>query len=414
MTMRISRDGLLKQSRLAGFFLCSMLFGCSEPQPVVMNLTLQQAQLAEQKGLVSQALPLYQKAAANGESLAVAAVLRLQRPEGHLSALTQWLESLPLTEEQRLPFSAELGLWQQFTPEQALRFQQQWQSAVDSTQQDPQPWRAAPVGQRSSPSCALYLQPVLSTRQSSVQWQHLLQQWQQDPQLSGLALCFRQPVFVDSQLLACSEQRTERIVCNAQALMEVVRQGTASQILVLAGRGGASYNNGWLQLPETATLPLLRHELSHLFGFIDEYPLSQAIAMAECVPGRITPNLLFSKDDLPTYLSRWQLVASDVQLTAVTSCQHSKVQAYRVVAADSHLQHYELAMPALYLKLIRQQLKQPEQLMPVAYYFAYLARQQQDWQAWQQMMELAAAFGYPPARQALVEAGGNSSRKTVR
>ena len=419
--MRIKRSGRSKQSRLAGFFLCwVLLIACSEQQPAAMNFTLQQAQRAEQKGLHSQALPLYQKAAASGDITAVAAVMRLQLPEGRVAALGQWLQTLPLSADQRQPFLAELGLWQQLSAEQALQVQRHWltsaEPGLNAVKYAAQNQIADGIQHATTKvaTCALYLQPVLSTRQSVLHWQQLLQHWQEDVQLSDLDLCFRAPVFIDSQLLDCSEHRSERIACNAQALTQVVLQSSASQILVLAGRGGASYNNGWLQLPETATLPLLRHELSHLFGFMDEYPLSPAIASTECIAGRITPNLLFSKDDLPAYLARWQLQAPEVQLTAVNTCRHAEMQAYRVVAADSHLQHYELAMPDLYLRLIRQQLAQPGQLMPVAYYFAYLARQQQDWRGWQQMMEIAARFGYPPAQQALQEAGGHGLRRTVR
>jgi hypothetical protein len=421
MTMRTSSALYSNQSRLAGFFLCWVLLtACGKSEAPAINVSMQQAQQAEKNGLLSQALPLYQQAAAAGDTAAVAAVLRLQRPEVGVAALSQWLQALPLSAEQRQPFLAELGLWHQLSAAQALQLQQQWYSATASTisgQHQKQLERDLRQGQSTTSkttSCALYLQPVLSTKQSAIQWQQLQQQWRQDAQLSSLPLCFRAPVFIDSQLLACSEHSSKRIACNADALTTVVSQGQATQILVLAGQGGASYNNGWLQLPETANLPLLRHEISHLFGFIDEYPLSPVIASSECIAGRMTPNLLFSKDDLPAYLAKWQLNANEVQLTPVDACQHTSAQAYRVVEPDSHLQHYELAMPDLYLRLIRKQLAQPEQLMPVAYYFAYLARQQQDWRGWQQMMEIAAGFGYPAAQQALAEAGGNGLRQSVR
>jgi len=419
MIMRTSSALYSNQSRLAGFFLCWVLLtACGKSEAPAISVSLHQAQQAEKNGLLSQALPLYQQAAAAGDTAAVAAVLRLQRPEVGVAVLSQWLQALPLSAEQRQPFLAELGLWHQLSAAQALQLQQQWYSTIASniSGQHHRPLDSDPLQSTRSKtsSCALYLQPVLSSKQSAIQWQQLQQQWRQDAQLSSLALCFRAPVFIDSQLLACSEHSSKRIACNADALTAVVLQGQATQILVLAGQGGASYNNGWLQLPETANLPLLRHEISHLFGFIDEYPLSPVIASSECISGRMTPNLLFSKDDLPAYLAKWQLKASEVQLTPVDACQHSSGHAYRVVASDSHLQHYELAMPDLYLRLIRKQLAQPNQLMPVAYYFAYLARQQQDWRGWQQMMEIAAGFGYPAAQQALAEAGGNGLRQSVR
>lgn len=415
MTMRISRIGQSKQSRLAGFFLCGMwLAACSDPQLSNTNFSLQQAKLAEQKALLSKALPLYQKAAAEGETEAITAVLRLMLPTAGVAELSSWLQSLPLSADQRRPFLAQLGLWQQLSATEAVYYQQQWTREFSTTTLLTRTPGHKQNNAAGPSHCALQIQPVLSTEQSATQWQKLAQQWQQDPQLSTLALCFNMPVFLDSQQLGCSEKSLERIQCDPKPLADVVLQSDATQLLVLAGRGGASYNNGWIQLPETATLPLLRHEMSHLFGFMDEYPLSPAIADSECIPGRITPNLLFSKDDLPAYLARWQLKATEVQLTAVDSCKHTDAQAYRVVAADSHLQHYELAMPDLYVRLIRQQLKQPAQLMPVAYYFAYLARQQQDWNRWQQMIESAAKAGYPPAQLALAEAGGHGLRRTVR
>ena len=75
--------------------------------------------------------------------------------------------------------------------------------------------------------------------------------------------------------------------------------------------------------------------------------------------------------------------------------------AWRPVRTDSHMQHFELAVPALYRQIMQRQLKQSAMLMPVQYYFAYLARQQQDMQRWQLLMHQAAAFGYPAALEAL-------------
>ena len=53
------------------------------------------------------------------------------------------------------------------------------------------------------------------------------------------------------------------------------------------------------------------------------------------------------------------------------------------------------------LALAQQILAQPDKLMPVQYYFAYLARQNEAWQQWYSYMQRAAEFGYPPAIQAL-------------
>ena len=348
---------------------------------------LQQAIKAEQRGLTSQALPLFQQAVALGDPSAIAAVLRLQ-PNASNAELSQWLSQQTLSTQTLAPYWAELGQWQQLTKAQ----QQELQQPFAQLHYFPK-------------SCVLSVQPVLSSLVSARQWQLLLDEWQQDTQLSSLPLCLLPPVFIDSKALNCSEQTTERIQCNLTALIQKLNGTQFHQVLLLAGKGGASYNNGLLQLPQQSDLALLRHELSHAFGFIDEYPLMPKVALAECRPGRLTPNLLFNKVDLVAYQQHWQLDASELNLTPVQSCQNAGVQAYRVVAADTHMQHYELTMPELYLKLMLKQLKQPELLMPAAYYFAYLARQQQDWSDWHHWMEHAAALGYPPAVQALQKVG---------
>jgi len=65
------------------------------------------------------------------------------------------------------------------------------------------------------------------------------------------------------------------------------------------------------------------------------------------------------------------------------------------------MRSYELALPAFYVALAQRILVQSERLMPVQYYFAYLARQQQDWQQWQHFMQRASDWGYADAQQAL-------------
>jgi cbb3-type cytochrome oxidase cytochrome c subunit len=49
-------------------------------------------------------------------------------------------------------------------------------------------------------------------------------------------------------------------------------------------------------------------------------------------------------------------------------------------------------------------LAQPELIMPVQYFYAYLARQQQDWQSWSLLMQLAAKQGYPDAQESIEKA----------
>lgn len=392
-----SATALFKKSRLAGFFLFGLLLGCqpadpsSEQQLITAAKTDVNAakQLARQRLAADEldaALFWWRHAASLGAEDALEHALRLQlRLEGKL-ATAQWLE----TEKHSVPellnqsLLAELGFWSA----SEVQVSQGWQSQM---------------------GCALTLQPVISQAQGERTWQDLQQAWQQDPQLVTLPVCFKPVLRLNSTELNCSEQSGQRISCDYQSLTPQVLSGEFQQLLVIAGRGIASYNNGIVQLPDDASLALLRHEFMHIAGFLDEYLLAPVTAKAVCQAGRIAPNLLVGNDagTVARYLQRYGVAATDLQLTAVDSCNAVGMQAYRPIAAVNPMRHFEAELPTFYWQLLQQALNQPQRLMPVQYYFAYLARQDQAWQDWQRLMQGAAAFGYPAAIAALaVEVGG--------
>lgn len=378
------------KSRFTGFFAFLLLTACQPAED--SNTTLMQraqhsasaaSQLAALRlanGEYDAALYWFRHAALQGDRRALQHALQLQQREQGRLATAQWLQQ-QLDSKAILPATlshaqrAELGLW-------------------------PQARQAVGTGYHASAGCALTLQPVASQQGGVSQWQQLQQQWQQDAQLSQLAVCFKPLLTVNATELRCTEQPSERVQCDYPVLNDLVAGADFSQLLIIAGRGKASYNNGILQLPDNATLALLRHEFMHVLGFIDEYPLAEAAAATVCQPGAQYPNVLLT-EDTGAYLQRWQLDGSSIVLTPVASCQQLNRQAYRVVAEDNLMRFYELGLPPLYLVLAKQVLAQPEQLMPVQYYFAYLARQQQNWPQWQQFMQQASALGYAEAQQAL-------------
>lgn len=374
---RIKLHALTKKSRLAGFFLSLCLLSCTEAPPVAGHLAFQQAQAA----------------AADGLSIKSQELLALAIQQGYPGAVDQWLlqtrEALgPLQQLQ------QLRQWQV----QTLTEQQKHQLGLWRQTQSAQP----ALGAIRPAQCQLFIQPVLTSALSIRQWQLWQQQWQTS-QLATLPLCLQAPVLLDTELLACTEQPGQRIRCDEQRLWPLAINNPARLMLVLAGRGGASFNNGLLTLPEQASLPLLQHELSHAFGFIDEYAYPPARQRRECQPGRMTANVLFSVADLPAYLRHWQLKAEQVRLTPVATCGEVAT-ALKVVSNTSHMQHYELPIPPLYLQLIKQQLQQPAEIMPVSYYFAAMARRTAQLQHWPALMQTAAEAGYPPAVQALAQA----------
>lgn len=374
LAIRTEHRLIREKSRLAGFFLSLLLLGCGQEAPVPGSLAFSQAQAAAKAGLSIKSEELLATAIAQGHPAAVDQWLLQTKarlgPLTQLAQLRQW-QVVALTAAQQ----QHLGLWQQFATS------------------------LPKLSGINHPACRLSIQPVLSSALSIQQWQQWQAIWPKT-QIAELSLCLLPPVLLDSQVLACSEQIGQRISCNEQALWPIATQQPTHLMLVLAGRGGASFNNGLLILPEQASLALFQHELSHAFGFIDEYAYSAKRQQVECLPGRITANLLFDRSDLPAYLAHWQLKTEQVQLTPVDTCGGT-APALKVVASTTHMQHYELAIPALYLDLMHHQLKSPAHIMPVSYYFAAIARRQQQMQYWPALMQTAAGFGYAPAQSAL-------------
>uniref|UniRef100_A0A486XLE7 Putative orphan protein n=1 Tax=Rheinheimera sp. BAL341 TaxID=1708203 RepID=A0A486XLE7_9GAMM len=329
------------------------------------------------------ALIWLQQAALLGDSAALQHALQLQQRQQGRLATAIWLEQqldLGTIEASQLNTiqRTELGLW-------------------------PEPTVVHVAAYHHPQGCKLTLQPVVSQQAGVVRWQQLLQQWQADAQLSQLPVCFSALVQINSTDLACSEQRHTLLQCRYQVLESLVQQGGFSQLLVIAGRGKASYNNGILQLPDNASLALLRHEFMHVLGFIDEYGLNATAADEVCRPGRMHPNLVLEAD-VKQHQQYWGLT-QPLQLTAVETCQAAGRQAFRIIQADNVMRYYELALPQLYVELAQAILQRSEHLMPVQYYYGYLARQRQDWLNWQQFMQLASAMGYSDAHQALKTVG---------
>ena len=391
----ISFREILVKSQLAGFFAL-LLCGCSPDnnsvtqQQLMDQATVEPAaamQLARQRladNELSAALQWFRQAAKLGDTQGLNHAIQLQqRLEGRL-ATAKWLQQS--VDSDLLPASAisraqraTLGLWQAA------------------------PIAVANSGYLAASGCRLTIQPVASQQAGVMRWQQLQDAWAKDPLLSSLPVCFNDLVKVNAPVLSCSEQAASRISCNYTALTEQVLAGNFSQLLVIAGQGLASYNNGIIQLPDTATLALLQHEFMHVLGFIDEYPLSLVAAETVCHPGTFATNLLFdnSQATVAAWQQRWQPIAEKVKLQAVSTCDASGQQAYRVVATVNPMESYQSAMPAFYHQLMVRALQQTEHIMPVQYYFAHLARQQQAWQHWHALMQVAASHGYHEAVEAL-------------
>ncbi|MBP8228344.1 MAG: hypothetical protein KAX67_09895 [Pararheinheimera sp.] len=393
---------LTKKSQFSGFFTLKnpltilwfcFLAGC---EPALEHLPEQQlmdkaqqgngaaavllAKKREQQADFPAALNWYQKAIDAGFTHELTSLIALKKQqEGFLAAagyLKHYLQQQQGLNSADTNLAADYGLWQYV------------QSPIEVTS-------------NSHSSCSLTLQPVVQSKAGSNRLMSLLQQWQQDPQLSALSVCFLPELRVNSTDLQCSHQSGQRIQCQYQVLMQQVAQGSFTQLLVVAGEGNANYNNGIVQLSESSSFEVFRHEFAHIPGFIDEYSLNAEVAQVECNNDKIRPNLLTDEKQLQFYLKHWQLEPHQVQLYPVDSCNQAGKQAYAPVKTLSFMRSHEAEVPDLYVELMQKVLTRPELIMPVQYFYAYLARQQQDWHSWKLLMEQAAKQGYPDAQESM-------------
>ncbi|SEA62614.1 hypothetical protein [Alkalimonas amylolytica] len=392
----------LFKSQLAGFFALGLLLGCQpsppNPEQALMDAAQTDARAAHrlaQHRLAGQefdaALRWFEHAWILGQDEAATPSLMLRQRQTGKLATAQWLEQQ--IQAQRISHQgvdlAALGLWH-------LHYQQKtnwpyWQQAGLTDQPGWQPEQG----------CQLTIQPIAINTAAANQWLKLQAEWQQDNQLATLPVCFRSLQLVSSTELACSEDSDSRIGCDYHQLIPYIRDNQAQQLLILAGRGKASYNNGIIQLPERAELSLLRHEFLHIFRFMDEYALPAAAAAEVCQPDQIYPNILIGKQQLAAYQQHWGRLPDVMELTPVDTCLHSPYQAYRLIAESNSMEFYQLDLPDYYVQLVKQQLKRPELLMPVQYYLAYKARIHGLEADWWRLMQLAEQLGYPDASRLL-------------
>lgn len=356
-----------------------LLLGCDDAtrqQPGA--LSFEQAVRAESQQLDEQAFLLFQRSAELGFVDAIEKTLtlqqRLQRPSTELAI---WWQKLPESKA-KLWAAQQLGYWDYVGPS--------GQHAVLRL------FKAA-----DAKGCALTVQPVLSDQSSIAQWQHLHASWPRQV-LAALPICFATPVLLDSRRLACSQ--AGRLQCQLRELESQVAQSSHPVWLLLGGRGKANYNNGFLLAPQNADWPLLSHELSHAFGFIDEYPLHPAVASDECQSGRVTPNLLFAPEDVEKWRDYWH-ITQPIELTPVASCTSIGLPAWRPVATVTSLQHYEYPLPPLYVQLIGQSLQRKAEILPAQYLLAVEAKRRGEFKTYQRLLKQAAQMGYPAAQQAL-------------
>ena len=180
------------------------------------------------------------------------------------------------------------------------------------------------------------------------------------------------------------EKKRRAITCREEMWHHAASAVNTRFIGVMLPRGGANVHLGILYLDRKDTLDVFTHELSHLLGFVDEYPLPAShnrcsatqqapfahnlVVLEEYYRGerdalraQILKQLPWAaqiRDDTPLLQGegdRWHLgtppeYAKQVGVFPAASCDRQKPQAFKPLARRTKLTYYEEDFPDEYLK----------------------------------------------------------------
>lgn len=213
-------------------------------------------------------------------------------------------------------------------------------------------------------------------------------------------ICFAPVRYIPRQELSCRFKPEHAIKCNEESWQKLAQEIDTRYLGLVLPRGGANVHLGMLYLDRQDSAEVFAHELSHLLGFIDEYPLPKRHAKCDAwqsepfahniaiidgspekdknslrqellkqIPWR--QQIKSSTPILNKTASGWQLgtpaeYSGEIGLFASDTCKGRKVQAYKPLAQPTQLTYFELEFPALYVDTLK---TAPEQyLMPSFHY----------------------------------------------
>lgn len=243
-----------------------------------------------------------------------------------------------------------LGIMQQYSPQ-------------TSAQVAPVAW--PPAGQ-----CAQKIQMVATSLSSIERASQLYTEFTRDDRLASLPICLQPPIWMAEDELTCSAswQGAERLGCDITMISDAIETRQATHVIVVDDAGKANVNNGVMYLDLSDSYSVMVHELAHFAGFVDEYPLPDAVAEQYC-DGRSVPNLVVAGKLTYAPLSRvqqWVELDQQLQIAPSRSCAALGQTAYKPSNQITFMEHHDSGeIPPLYLRLWQQQLAEPEQQRPV-------------------------------------------------
>ena len=119
--------------------------------------------------------------------------------------------------------------------------------------------------------CENTIQPFATNLHDLYQLDKIIVQFQKT--LLNKYVCFNQPRYIPKSELACQFNTSKKIECNEQQWSNKADSISSKYLLVMLPKGGANVHLGIMYVDAEDTLDVFSHEILHLLGFIDEYPL---------------------------------------------------------------------------------------------------------------------------------------------
>jgi len=233
-------------------------------------------------------------------------------------------------------------------------------------------------------SCAIDIQ-LFATSLSGLRHSQQLMSAFENHDFSAF-VCLKTAKYIPAQAINCRHLLSDKISCSAQYWDN--RADITTRFLgVIVEQGGANVDNGIMYLDEDDDLDVLVHELSHLLGFVDEYPLpsehqkcqenqsepfshnvvvlpkhyqGERVALRESILRQV-PWASLIKSSVPILTQHkqgWTLLTpqaydSEIGIFKSASCNNqAKTQAYKPLAQRTKLQYFELKFPQHYIAIM--------------------------------------------------------------
>jgi len=251
--------------------------------------------------------------------------------------------------------------------------------------------------------CENSIQLFATTVENLLYGEKLINQFEQQPKEQSLkqTVCFTPVRYRSIKKLQCKNSLDKRISCDESQWLDSAVQIETKYLAVLLPKGGANVHLGILYIDKYDTVAVFAHEISHLLGFVDEYPLpvnhqncqqSQPQIFANniavlpkaykgnrrAIRKKILSQLAWSKfikDSTPILhlkssannllinsqplanTAQWQLGTpinydQEIGLFFSESCDKTPLQAFKPLKRQTQLRYFEKPLPRLYPKIL--------------------------------------------------------------